>query len=378
MAAGEKPLLTLTMILKDEARTIGATLASVKPFVDRWVILDTGSTDGTQDVVREAMAGVPGELHEEPFVDFATTRNRGLELSGEATEFILWLDADDELTGGKDLRAFLARERAARGDDRDAYYVRVDTGIQFDSARVVRSSAGWRFRGVVHEVICREGRRPPTVRIPGVLLRHFPEAVSAERSRRRWERDAGLLEGAAAKDPGDARTAFYLAQTYQWLGRLDDAERAFLGRIALGGWWEEVFESKMALARIAQRRGDPWPGVLARYLDAFAFAPGRAEPLHAIAMHYDAEKQPALAYLFARRGAELPLPTNVNLFLDEDIYRWKLADIVGACAYWIGEYEVGEQAVRRALQHRPDDARLQANLGFYLERKRKEKAKRRG
>jgi len=104
-------LLTLSMIVKDEARTLERTLASIKPHIDRWVILDTGSTDGTQDVIRKAMEGVPGELHEEPFVDFATTRNRALDLAGSETEFVMWLDADDELVGGRALRQFLERER---------------------------------------------------------------------------------------------------------------------------------------------------------------------------------------------------------------------------------------------------------------------------
>src|ERR1700733_6819656 len=118
-------LLTLTMIVKDEAKTLARTLASVRPFIDRWVILDTGSTDGTQALVRRELAAVPGELHEEPFVDFSTSRNRALDLAGEATEFVMWLDADDELTHGKALRDFLERERAHRGKDREAYYVRV-------------------------------------------------------------------------------------------------------------------------------------------------------------------------------------------------------------------------------------------------------------
>jgi hypothetical protein len=72
-------LLTLAMIVKDEARTIARTLLSAKPHIDRWCILDTGSTDGTQAIVCDAMSDTPGELREELFVDFATTRNRGLE-----------------------------------------------------------------------------------------------------------------------------------------------------------------------------------------------------------------------------------------------------------------------------------------------------------
>src|SRR4051812_47601975 len=132
-------LLTLSMIVKDEAKTLERTLVSAAPFIDRWVILDTGSTDGTQDVIRRALAGVPGELHEEPFVDFSTSRNRALDLAGLATEFVMWLDADDELTGGRALRTFLERERGQRGPEREAYFVRVEMGIRFDSPRVARS-----------------------------------------------------------------------------------------------------------------------------------------------------------------------------------------------------------------------------------------------
>jgi glycosyltransferase involved in cell wall biosynthesis len=67
---GRGDLLTLKMIVKDEAATIARTLRSVKPFVDRWIIADTGSTDATIEVVRRAMEDVPGELVTIPFTDF--------------------------------------------------------------------------------------------------------------------------------------------------------------------------------------------------------------------------------------------------------------------------------------------------------------------
>lgn len=53
-------LLSLVMIVKDEARGIRETLLSDRRQVDRWTILDTGSTDETPDVDREVMAGLPG------------------------------------------------------------------------------------------------------------------------------------------------------------------------------------------------------------------------------------------------------------------------------------------------------------------------------
>jgi glycosyltransferase involved in cell wall biosynthesis len=364
-----RPLLTLTMIVKDEEATLADTLASAKPFIDRWVILDTGSTDGTREVIRSALAGVPGELYEEPFVDFATTRNRALDLAGPATDFVMWLDADDALVNGAALRAFLEGERGRGEPDREAYYLRVVMGISFDSPRVARTDAGWRFRGAVHEILVHPERQPPAHRVPDARILHQPGEGSVERSRRRWVRDAALLEASVAGDASDTRSAFYLAMTYLWLDRLDDAEAAFQRRIALRGWGEEIYESKVALARIAAARGAPWSEVSARWLDAHAFAPHRAEPLYAVALHHDTLGEHALTFLFARRGDELPLPVKDSLFVDEAVYTWKLADLVGSSAYWLGEYAIGEAAARKAALAQPGDTRLAANLGFYLARK---------
>ena len=366
------------MIVKDEAATIEKTLASIKPFLDRWIILDTGSTDDTRERVARAMEGVPGAIHEAPFIDFATTRNHALDLCGDETEFILWLDADDDVAFGTHLRAFLQREQGQTGIDREAYYVRVEASIRFDSARVFRSRAGWRFKGVVHEVLCHPNRQPPLHRVPNVLIRHVPTKVSAERSRQRWERDVTLLARALQQNPSDARSAFYLAQTYAWLGRNQEAEAALKRRIAMGGWYEEVYQSQMQLGLVLEALGRPWREVLETYLEAHATSPHRAEPLHAIAFHYNADKQHALCLLFARRGLEIPLPTQDRLFIDEEVYTWKLADLVGSSAFWVGALDLGEAAARQALRHKPDDARLKANLEHYLEHRRRQKKQQKG
>jgi glycosyltransferase involved in cell wall biosynthesis len=376
--SGHKPLLTLVMILKDEEHTIRRTLASVRPFVDRWLVLDTGSTDRTREVVREALAGVPGELAEAPFVDFATTRNHALDLAGEESEFVLWLDADDLLEGGKELRAFLERERALAGADREAYYVKVHAGVMLDSARVLRTSARWRFQGVVHEVLCKEGRLPPSHRVPTTLVRHEVGALAAAKSRARWERDVKLLSAERERRPTDTRTAFYLGMTYFWLGRWEEAVRALDERARLGGWVEEVFQARLHEARAARNAEHPWGEVLERFLAAHALLPHRAEPLCDIATYYDRAGERALCLLFARRGYELPYPSADVLFVEAEVYQHRMADLVASSAYWLGAFELGEEAARKAAKAMPSDARLAKNLEFYLQRKRDvAKAKRR-
>lgn len=145
-------LLKLCMIVKDEAAGIAKTLEAVRPYIDRWLILDTGSTDGTQDLVKSLMAGVPGELHEAPFVDFATTRNVALDLAGTDCDYLLCLDAEDVLHDGDRLRDFLTQ--IAPGTPADAYFLTMKMASHsFQSVRVIRSQAQWRYRGMVHEVL---------------------------------------------------------------------------------------------------------------------------------------------------------------------------------------------------------------------------------
>ena len=72
-------------------------LDSVRPIIDHWVIVDTGSTDGTQDIIREHLRDLPGELHERPWRDFAHNRSEALELARGKSDYTLIIDADDTL-----------------------------------------------------------------------------------------------------------------------------------------------------------------------------------------------------------------------------------------------------------------------------------------
>lgn len=68
-------MICLTMIVKDGADNIARCIRSALPVIDRWSVVDTGSTDGTQDIVRRELEHLPGRLHERPWVDFAHNRS---------------------------------------------------------------------------------------------------------------------------------------------------------------------------------------------------------------------------------------------------------------------------------------------------------------
>ena len=372
----DRPLLSLVMIVKNESRSIRAIADSVRGHIDRWTILDTGSTDGTQELIREAFKGIDGELLEEPFVDFATTRNRSLELAGEKSVFALMLSGDETLVNGAALRAFCEKHRHGKGPAHGAYYVKVHFGSSiYDHARLTRTDAGWKYVGVTHEVIVKEKSPPPTIRVPDAYIVHDVSHRDPKAARNRWQLDLRLLSDEHRKNPRDTRTVFYLAQTHECLGQHQKANALYEKRAKMGGWQEEVYESLFRMGRTAQAMNRPWPEVQQLYLNAYSHSCAhgipRAEPLYAVAWFWYQQKNHALTFLFAQRGVDTPFPEKATLFVEADVYKHKLHDLVGTAAFYLKEFDAGERALRKALESLPNDARLKKNLAFYEERKKK-------
>jgi glycosyltransferase involved in cell wall biosynthesis len=102
--------ITAAIIAKDEARDIEACVKSVA-FCDEVLVLDSGSTDGTQDLARRAGARVV----ETDWPGFVAQKNRAVSMATH--DWVLSLDADERLDDR--LRAAVGRLRDA-GDPADA------------------------------------------------------------------------------------------------------------------------------------------------------------------------------------------------------------------------------------------------------------------
>ena len=89
------------MIVKNETKMLKECLDSVYKYIDYWVINDNGSTDGTQQFVKDYFAekGIPGELNEVEWKGFGETRTEALRACDGKTKWILMIDADDFING---------------------------------------------------------------------------------------------------------------------------------------------------------------------------------------------------------------------------------------------------------------------------------------
>src|SRR5829696_8387503 len=136
----------LNMIVRNESRVIERCLNSVRRFIDYWVIVDTGSTDGTQQLIRQCMRDVPGDLMERPWIDFAHNRSEALELARGKSDYVFVIDADEVLDSEKDF-SFPQLTH-------DAYYLKISSGpIAFWRIQLFRNAPGWRYESAVHEYL---------------------------------------------------------------------------------------------------------------------------------------------------------------------------------------------------------------------------------
>ena len=349
------------MIVKNEALGIERTLASMLPAVDRWLILDTGSTDGTQDIIRRVMAPKVGQLVEEPpilyadtkFFDYAANRNRLLALAGTDCAWLLTCDGDDVLHGAEALRSFAESHRDV-DDGHQGYRIRMqddpsEGGYCFDSFRLIRSSAvayGLHYEMPAHEVLVPVTVVPP--RVPVAAMTHFPGPL--DRLTASMSVQAEMLEHFIAHLSDEdksvrpwvlPRATYYLAQAHWSIEHWDTALGLYLDRARMGGNEEEVYEALRRAGICACKAGKPWAEAQQYFLAAHTARPCRAEALLELAKHYWQANNMALAHLFSAPlagGADDDMGT-----VDRDASN-KLRVVHEAAAHFLGSSARGKYA----------------------------------
>ena len=117
------------MIVKNETKVLPRLFRSLKDYIDYYVIVDTGSTDDTIALIKREMGeyGIPGEVHERPWVNFGVNRTQALELAvaADKAEWLLFIDADEEL---------------AVSDP--TFYEKLESGVSYD---IEKHHAGMRY-----------------------------------------------------------------------------------------------------------------------------------------------------------------------------------------------------------------------------------------
>jgi glycosyltransferase involved in cell wall biosynthesis len=344
--------ICLAMIVKNELHNMRKCLESVKDVINYWVICDTGSTDGTQQFIKDLMAewGIPGELHERPWSDFATNRTESLRLARDKGDYTLVMDADDYLEINGDASVLQNLKF-------DQYHLKITHGaLEYSRVQLVRNEYEWKYVGVLHEYL--DG--PKDVKLfPAVVLNNVIIRASASDTRngfsgsKKYISDALILEKALLDDTLDpglkSRYWFYLAQSYRDAGEHARSLIAYQQRVELGGWEEELYYSRYMIARLKVVMKYKEEEIIDAFLKAWESRPGRVDALFDLIIYLRGQDRFALAWALVTIGVKIP-PTKDNLFVRSDIQQWRMLDEYSILAARTGNKEEAIRAAKTLIE----------------------------
>lgn len=371
--------IAILLMVKNETKRLRVTLQSVLGHVQSIVAFDTGSSDDTIQILQDFSDehNIPLRLKEGDFVDFSTSRNVSLDFADtfEDIDYLLLLDCNDELRGGKNLRKFAEdnKHNPVTGflvcqewwsGKYDKYY----------NIRFVKAREGWRYRGSVHEWMKNtkyesDDVTPPVLRIPAETVLYQDRTQDDDKSGKRFTRDKVLLLNDHKKDPNEPRTLFYLAQTCSCLNQLDDAFYYYKLRSKLEGFQEEKFHSFLRAGEISVMMKHPWHDSMAWFMKAFEHS-NRVEPLIKIINHYQETNNWLIAYTFANLACNLNYPEYCILFVDKHAYDYTRWHNMGIVAYYVGHYRQGREACEQAIAQGLNSELDTNNLKFYIDKEK--------
>ena len=349
------PKLILNTIVKNESHCILTMLKSAIQISDAIVIADTGSTDGTQEMIKKfgEENNIPTYVFERPFDDFEKSRNFGMEKARDVVKELGW-NPDDCWTWWCDADETIVVDTKFNKNQftKDLYMINTYIGqMKYTRNTFARVSKPFRFYGPIHEFIICDDKN-----ITSGLAENIH--VDVKMIGASWQGDiptkyknhAFVLEKYIDANRQDPRWIFYTAQSYHDSASIPDNKEENEERLRRSikyyrervsrpdGYPEEIFYSQFRIGTIMKVLEEPWNLTHQELLKAYSVDPLRGESIKAIIDYYLQVNEWNMAYLYTKFAkvnfhGKNPYPTRL-LFVDEALYVWKFAEAHAAACFY--------------------------------------------
>ena len=336
-------MVCLCMIVKNESKIIERCLTSVSEIIDAWCIVDTGSTDGTQIMIKEKLNHLPGKLIERPWINFGHNRTEAINFSKEFGEWALVLDADMVLINS-------GFDKSQLDNTCDAYYVvQENLNIKYKNLRLLNLKVGWNSIGVTHEYwkpIASTGKMTDLSSLK--ILDIGDGGAKGDK----FTRDIELLVQGIQDEPENVRYKFYLAQSYKDCGHYPIAITWYQCCAEESKWSEEAWYSEYMILCCLTALKKPEKEIEEFAVNTWIKRPWRVEPLYKLAQLYKIKKDWLKCYHILKVCATAEYPIEDSLFIEHKVYEGEALDELSVAAYWIKKYNESIDIINGLMQKR--------------------------
>jgi glycosyltransferase involved in cell wall biosynthesis len=335
------------MIVKNESKIIERFLSSVAPWIDSYCICDTGSTDNTIEIIRTFFekANLPGKIVQEPFRNFGYNRSFALkecESIETGADYILLLDADMVFQVAPNITKEQFCQSLTKSDS-FCIFQGTESFI-YKNVRIVKNRSNMTYIGVTHEYVNIEPSGKPSGLIDKkeIFIKDIGDGGSKQD---KFLRDIRLLtEGIIDEPQHIIRYTFYLANSYRDSGQPELAIETYKKRVALRGWFEEVWQSHYNIGNLYFKMGDHANAIF-HWLEAYQVHTDRVENLYQIISFYRLQCKYQLAYSFYNMAKRQLLnlqekgSTPDYLFVQKDLYDYKVDYEMSIIGYYCNPHQ---------------------------------------
>ena len=387
--------LALNFICKNESHVINKMLDSAKSITDLIVAVDTGSTDGTQDIIRKfgEENNIPTYVFDRPFDNFEKSRNYAMDKLRDTVKELGW-DAD-KVHGywfDCDETVIIAPNFSKNQFTKDLYMINTYINqMKYTRNTFFKVSKPFKWYGPVHEFIICDDKNITSGLAENIHVDVKMEGASWKGNiPAKYKSHAFELEKYIDENRQDPRWIFYTAQSYHDSASLPDNKeeneerlrrsiKYYKERIArTDGYAEEIYYSQYRVGTIMRTLEEPWYLTHQECLKAYAMDPLRGESIKTIIDYYLQVGEWHMAYLYTKFAkanfhGKNPYPKRL-LFVDESLYVWKFAEAHAAACFYTGRMEEAkacyQEIVNLTKTHpqnftQEDLAKIQANGQFF-------------
>lgn len=334
-------LIHFTMIVKNAGERFKDVLLHNLPYIDRWTILDTGSTDNTISIIQNVLKDKKGTLYQEPFINFRESRNRCLDLSTYEgripCEYTIMLDDTYQIYG--DLRKFLIHN--IDDDAIESFSLYIKTDVQYVSNRIIKSKTNLRYINTIHETI--QPNKNYLIPIDISYLSEYIDEYMNQRTIARKQLDLNLLFDEYNKDPTNPRHSYYIAGTYLAIKNWEDARKWYRIRLNYkSSFEEEEYDALYKIAFLSDFYLDTWENAEKYYLSACTFNPKRPESFYMLSEHYRQLSDYPKAYHYLVQAFNcLQFVPSFQMNSKINMYYNHIPNNLILVSYYVGDYASG-------------------------------------
>ena len=334
--------LGLCMIVKNESHIIRESLTATLPLIDTYCIVDTGSTDNTIEVIKTFYEehDVQGEVHEREWKNFGHNRSEALKLCDDKMDYILVIDADDLIAWNGDGKQQLLH---ILQHNPNGVNLKIRQGsLSYTRMQIFKANDGWKYHGVLHEYPGNGKPNNKNVNGPDDMFMTSRRLGDRNKCNDKMKRDIAVLLKGLEDEPDNERYMFYLAQSYRDDRQVDEAVKWYTKRYEIGRWYEEKYMSAYNITKLTNSKEWAWK--------AHECNPKRIECLVSYLSYCRMTNQFSRELLaMALYASTVPKPTDQHLFLENDVYDWRVWDELSIIAFYCGCKDLAKTASEKLI-----------------------------